>query len=106
MVIKFMQAMNLVFGCIDMVRGADGEYYFLEVNEQGQFLWIEENNPEIPTLQLVSDFLMSGNKDFVWERPIRAIRLSEIETEGFMEDFNESRKNLEYIDLIDRAIKE
>lgn len=38
---KLMKSLGLNFGCIDMIF--DGKsYYFLEVNKNGQWLWIEE----------------------------------------------------------------
>lgn len=53
----FMQRMGLVFGCFDFIVTPDNEYYFLEINEQGQFLWIEEINPEIKMLASFVNFL-------------------------------------------------
>lgn len=35
-------AFGLEFGCIDLVRGKDGNLYFLEINPAGQWLWLEE----------------------------------------------------------------
>ncbi|MDI9273807.1 hypothetical protein [Stenotrophomonas sp. PFBMAA-4] len=52
-----MDIMELRFGCIDLVRDKQGDYIFLEVNEQGQFLWIEERCPEIAILGEFCDFL-------------------------------------------------
>lgn len=36
-----MQALGLVFGVIDLRLDADGRYWFLEVNPQGQFAYLE-----------------------------------------------------------------
>ncbi|MBU3050633.1 hypothetical protein KNV96_21075, partial [Chryseobacterium indologenes] len=36
-VTKLMKALNLQTGSIDIIKGIDGEYYFLEVNPFGQF---------------------------------------------------------------------
>ncbi|MFZ2315268.1 MAG: hypothetical protein WAW86_06395 [Gammaproteobacteria bacterium] len=55
-----MQQFNIVFGCFDFIATPDNEYYFLEVNEQGQFLWIEEVNPDIKMLQAFIDFLLES----------------------------------------------
>ncbi len=33
--------LNLSFGAIDMVKSVDGGYYFLEINPNGQWAWIE-----------------------------------------------------------------
>ncbi|MBL4789572.1 MAG: hypothetical protein JKY60_11160 [Kordiimonadaceae bacterium] len=66
---NFMDEMGIVFGCLDFVVTPEGEYIFLEVNEQGQFLFVEQYNPEIPLLHMFSEFLISGDKHFKWHRP-------------------------------------
>ncbi len=38
---SLMSDLGLIFGVIDMRIGLDGEYYFLEVNPQGQFAYLE-----------------------------------------------------------------
>jgi hypothetical protein len=39
---RLMESLGLVFGVIDMrVSAADGQIYFLEVNPQGQFAYLE-----------------------------------------------------------------
>jgi glutathione synthase/RimK-type ligase-like ATP-grasp enzyme len=54
---EFMKKLGLVFGCFDFIVTPDNEYYFLEINEQGQFLWIEEVNPDIKMLDAFVNFL-------------------------------------------------
>jgi glutathione synthase/RimK-type ligase-like ATP-grasp enzyme len=34
--------LNLGFSCIDMVQTKNGDFYFLEVNPNGQWAWIED----------------------------------------------------------------
>jgi glutathione synthase/RimK-type ligase-like ATP-grasp enzyme len=57
----FMRKTGLVFGCFDFIVTPQNEYYFLEVNEQGQFLWIEEVNPNIKMLEAFTQFLIQGS---------------------------------------------
>lgn len=38
----FMKCLGLKFGAIDFVRTRDGRYFFLEVNPNGQWLWIDK----------------------------------------------------------------
>lgn len=57
----FMNKMNLVMGMIDIIVTPDGDYVFLEINPQGQFLWIEGMNPEIRLLQPFARFLASAD---------------------------------------------
>ena len=39
---KFLEYFELSFGCFDFVVDKEGNYYFLECNTNGQWLWIEE----------------------------------------------------------------
>jgi len=36
-----VKKMNLSFGAIDLIKGIDGNYYFLEINPNGQWAWLE-----------------------------------------------------------------
>lgn len=63
----FMHHMGLVFGAIDMIVTPNDEYIFLEVNEQGQFLWIEELNPQFKMLDMFIQFILKRSKDFNWD---------------------------------------
>ena len=53
-----VRALDLAFGCIDLIHGKDGAWYFLEVNEMGQFLWIETMLPEARYLEAFVRFLL------------------------------------------------
>lgn len=65
---QIMNNLGIIFGCFDFIVTPDNEYYFLEVNEQGQFLWIEETNPSIKMLQAFCKFTalisQQSDKDF------------------------------------------
>lgn len=38
---KMLSIMNLNFGAFDLIRDETGTYYFIEVNPNGQYYWIE-----------------------------------------------------------------
>lgn len=59
-----LRKLGLVFGCIDMIVTPAGEHVFLEVNQMGQFLWVEETCPDFPLLQTFCDFLLSRDPAF------------------------------------------
>ena len=40
--LRLVRALNLRFGAIDLVLTPDGQYYFLEINPNGQWLWLED----------------------------------------------------------------
>jgi glutathione synthase/RimK-type ligase-like ATP-grasp enzyme len=64
---QLMRRLGLVFGCIDLVVDARGQLYFLEVNQQGQFLFIEKMLPGFPLLQAVSSMLATGEAKYSLE---------------------------------------
>lgn len=63
----FMRKMGLVFGAFDVIVTPENEYIFLEVNEQGQFLWLEEFNPEFKMLDIFIQFLIKCSSTFEWD---------------------------------------
>ena len=67
--LMLMKRLKLRMGCFDFIVTPEDEYYFLEINEQGQFLWIEEVNPEIRMLAAFVKYIDS----FVGFRPLRLL---------------------------------
>ena len=63
-----LRRLDLRFGCIDFIVTPEGEHVFLEINQMGQFLWIEEAQPELPMLQMFCDFLVSRDPFFRYSR--------------------------------------
>jgi glutathione synthase/RimK-type ligase-like ATP-grasp enzyme len=53
------EALGLVFGAVDMILTPAGEYVFLENNQQGQFLWLEELAGQ-PLLEPFCEMLIRG----------------------------------------------
>lgn len=66
---RLLAELGLVFGCLDLIASEEGEILFLEVNEAGQFLWVETRNPEIPLLSRFVDFIAAGRTDFQTSPP-------------------------------------
>jgi len=62
--LALLRRLGLSFGCIDLIVTPEGEFVFLEVNQMGQFLWLETMAPEIPLLDSFTQFLLSGTEDF------------------------------------------
>jgi glutathione synthase/RimK-type ligase-like ATP-grasp enzyme len=57
--IELVERMGLCYGAIDMVLTPDDRYVFLEINPNGQYLWIEKMTG-LPISEAVSDLLISG----------------------------------------------
>lgn len=56
-VLAFAQKSGIVFGSFDFAVDRDGRWWFFEVNEQGQFLWLDEFNPELQVQEKFLAFL-------------------------------------------------
>ncbi len=53
-----------MFGAIDIVVTPTGEYVFLEINQMGQFLWLESLNPDFRLLDIFIRFMLSKDRCF------------------------------------------
>jgi hypothetical protein len=76
--IEILERLGLVFGCFDLVVTPQGEHVFLEVNEMGQFLFVEHYTG-LPLLDAFSEFLLQGREDFEWEESAAVIRYSDVQ---------------------------
>ena len=54
---SLIQNLGLQFGCIDMIVTPQGEYIFLELNPNGQWLWIEQLT-KMPISETLAQMLM------------------------------------------------
>lgn len=91
--LKLMQKLGIVFGCFDFIVQPDGTYVFLEVNEMGQFLWLETEVPDLPMLDIFCQFLLSGAPDFRYEPKGTIVRLKDVEaSEALSVQIEEDRK--------------
>jgi glutathione synthase/RimK-type ligase-like ATP-grasp enzyme len=62
--LEILAGLNLHFGCIDLIVDPSGEYIFLEVNQMGEFLWIEKFSRNIPMLDHFCSFLLSRDGNY------------------------------------------
>jgi glutathione synthase/RimK-type ligase-like ATP-grasp enzyme len=56
---QLVHRMGLTFGAIDMILTPDGRYVFIEINANGQYLWIEYATG-LPISDAVCDLLIRG----------------------------------------------
>ncbi len=59
--VSLVERLGLTYGAIDLILTPDGRHVFLEINPNGQFLWIE-NATGLPIGAAIGDLLMSGVK--------------------------------------------
>jgi glutathione synthase/RimK-type ligase-like ATP-grasp enzyme len=57
--VELVERLGLCYGAIDMVLTPDGRYVFLEINPNGQYLWIEDATG-LPISDAICDLLMTG----------------------------------------------
>lgn len=58
---RFTNETHLVFGSFDFAVDQRGQWWFLEVNEGGQFLWLDDWEPTCGLLQQFVQFLIYGS---------------------------------------------
>lgn len=75
---RLLRDLGLVSGSLDFVVAPDGEHIFLEVNPQGQFLFLE-TRAGLPLLDMFSEFLLAGTRDFTWRDDHEVLRFAEYE---------------------------
>lgn len=73
-----MAELGIVFGCFDLIVTPEGDTVFLEVNEAGSFLWLEEQNPEFRLVDIFCEFLLQGQSNFKWEESSSSIRFRDV----------------------------
>lgn len=60
MVVELMHSLKLNYGCIDLIMGKDDNYYFLEVNEFGQYGFVSKSG-NFYLEELIAKFLSNGS---------------------------------------------
>lgn len=62
--LRVMAMLGLVHGSFDFIVRPDGGFVFLEVNESGQCLWMEEDCPDLPVLSALVGLFLARRPDF------------------------------------------
>lgn len=91
--LAYMRRVGMVFGCFDFVRTPDGEIVFLEVNQAGQFLWLEVLGQAFPMLAAFCAFLASADPEFRWDGEDHGIRFEDFEASDAFAAFTAARED-------------
>lgn len=59
-----MQRLGIVFGCVDLIVDRQGDIYFLEVNQAGAFLFVEDSLLELPIFRAMAAMLSASRTDY------------------------------------------
>lgn len=78
---ELLRHLGFVFGCFDLIVRKDGSFVFLEVNQMGQFLFLERYTG-LPLLDAFTDFLIEGSVDFEWCENQGGLRYLDLEKEA------------------------
>lgn len=70
--VAMIQTMDLRYGAVDLIVTPDGEYVFLEVNPNGQYLWVEEF-AGLPITAALAELLMKADRVGRGEGDINAV---------------------------------
>jgi glutathione synthase/RimK-type ligase-like ATP-grasp enzyme len=57
-----MKSLDLSYGAFDLVKTISGDYYFLEVNSQGQWLWVEDLT-DLKITDSVAEWLTKSSRE-------------------------------------------
>jgi glutathione synthase/RimK-type ligase-like ATP-grasp enzyme len=76
---SMLRRLGLLMGCFDFVITPEREPIFLEVNEGGQFLWLE-NVSGAPILDAFSGFLLEPRQDFRWKPAGECLRIEHVKS--------------------------
>lgn len=95
---SLMNRLGIIFGCFDFVVRPDGSWVFLEVNEMGQFLWVERLLEDAYLLDAFCQFLLEPSADFNYTRKSSSRKLREItKTPRFRELIQNSANHCEVV---------
>lgn len=75
--VALLERLGLVFGCFDFVVTPGGRTVFLEVNQMGQFLFVEEQTGQ-PLLDAFAELLLQGRPDFDWSPERTGVRFADV----------------------------
>lgn len=92
---KFLSEMGLLFGCFDFIVTPDGEWVFLECNEQGQWLWQEAKCESISLLDAFSQFIQQPSIDFSYQPRQDTFRFRDYRDKHWIAD-EEASKAINY----------
>jgi glutathione synthase/RimK-type ligase-like ATP-grasp enzyme len=75
---QLMNDLGIVSGGFDFIVNKKGEWIFMEVNEAGQFFFVEGWCQELPVVDAFCQFIESKDENFVYQPPGRRLTLKEV----------------------------
>ncbi len=81
--IRTLRHLGVLFGCIDLIYTKTAEYVFLEVNQMGQWLWLEKLLPECDLLRKFCSFLLSKDPSYDGTITVPAVSFAAYEKSAY-----------------------
>jgi hypothetical protein len=76
--LKQLASLGLVAGAFDFIVTPDDEWIYLEVNEAGQFIFVEQWCEELTLFDALCGFIESSDPGFLYAPPAQPQRLAEL----------------------------
>lgn len=103
-IFAYMAEADIVHASFDFILSEDDQIYFLEVNQGGQFLWIERELPEVHLLDRMAQFLIAnGDPGFVYRETPFVVTYSDYEQTG-QAALDLSRNKYEHVNQTDTFV--
>jgi glutathione synthase/RimK-type ligase-like ATP-grasp enzyme len=86
--LAFAREAGITFGSADFAIDSDGKWWFLEINEQGQFLWLDQFNPKVNMQQKFLAFMTlpeGASRQQIEERQLIFPSMSDYDKTGLHE---------------------
>ena len=98
--VRLLRELGLVMGMFDFILDSEGNYYFLEVNPQGQFLWADAlADVHLNHLEGMAQFLRSKDPNFRYSREDR-VSCAEFDAQGEREALRAREQAEHYGDVL------
>lgn len=97
--ISYMQHLGIEIACFDFIVTPSGEHVFLETNQQGQFLWIEQAQPSIPMLKEICCLLLGATPltSSEWTK-LDIVSLQDLECDVIFQSMRSSLRESGFLD--------
>ena len=98
--VRLLRELGLVMGMFDFILDREGNYHFLEVNPQGQFLWTDQlAGVQLNQLEGMAQFLLSKDPDFRYARQDR-VSCADFDSQGDREKLRAREQAAHYGDVL------
>ena len=105
-IMKLVRSMGLAFGCIDLAVDKNNDIFFLEINQSGHFLFIEQAAPHFPLLSAMCSMLNKGSIDYDLSNLKDISFCKYIETDHYQRFINDTEQLIKTDHLLNRQIVE